>query len=105
MAEREPKGARATVAALLRQARQRASLTQSELAALTGVAQPNISDYEGNRRSPTVRTMLTLLEGCGAELTLRPDPVCALTGPEVERELPAGVESSDLPAESDPHGE
>lgn len=67
-----------SVAGLLQQARKRAGLTQSELARLTGVAQPNISDYEGNRRSPTVRTMLALLEGCGAELALLPEssPPC-----------------------------
>lgn len=37
----------------LREARHRAGLTQRELAALTGVAQPNIAAYETGRRRPS----------------------------------------------------
>ncbi|RIJ77537.1 helix-turn-helix domain-containing protein [Nakamurella silvestris] len=37
----------------MRQARERAGLSQSELSARTGVAQPNIAAYETGRRSPS----------------------------------------------------
>lgn len=60
------------VAALLRQARTHANLSQSALAAATAVPQPNISDYEAGKRSPTVRTLLALLDACECELVLRP---------------------------------
>lgn len=36
----------------IREARQRAGLTQQELAELSGVRQPNIAAYEGGQRSP-----------------------------------------------------
>lgn len=60
------------VAALLRDARAHAGLTQSELGARTGIAQPNISAYESGRRAPTVRTLVALLDACEVELTWRP---------------------------------
>ena len=60
------------VPALLRQAREHAGLTQSELAQRTAIAQPNISAYEGGRRSPTVRTLLTLLDACEVRLRWHP---------------------------------
>lgn len=60
------------VAALLKQARTSAGLSQSALAAATTVPQPNISDYEAGKRSPTVRTLLALLDACDVELALRP---------------------------------
>lgn len=62
------------IPALLREARDRAGLTQSQLAASTAIAQPNISAYERGARSPTVRTLVTLLDACGAELVLAPGP-------------------------------
>lgn len=60
------------IAPLLREARERAGLSQSALADRAGIAQPNISAYESGSRSPTVRTMLALLGACEAELMLRP---------------------------------
>ncbi|MDH2391217.1 helix-turn-helix transcriptional regulator [Streptomyces sp. HNM0663] len=60
------------VATLLKQARTRAGLSQSALSAATAVPQPNISDYEAGKRSPTVRTLLALLDACDVELVLRP---------------------------------
>lgn len=60
------------VAALVRRARTDAGLTQAALAQATSIAQPNISDYESGKRSPTVRTLVTLVQACGFELTLRP---------------------------------
>ncbi|GAA4903571.1 helix-turn-helix domain-containing protein [Streptomonospora salina] len=60
------------VAGLLKQAREHANLSQSALAAATAVPQPNISDYESGKRSPTVRTLLALLDACDVELELCP---------------------------------
>lgn len=59
------------VAAVLRDARDHAGLSQTELAERTGVAQPNISAYEAGRRTPTVRTLVALLDACGVELSWR----------------------------------
>ena len=69
--------------ALLRQARADAGLSQTALAQRTGIAQPNISAYESGVRTPTVRTLLALLDACGARLLLSrtaPDaePTCHL---------------------------
>ncbi len=63
------------IAHLLREARGRAGLTQAALADLAGIAQPNVSAYESGRRSPTVRTLLALLDACGVELVARPSAV------------------------------
>ena len=59
------------VAALLRDARSHAGLTQNDLGERTGIAQPNISAYESGRRVPTVRTLVALLDACDVELTWR----------------------------------
>lgn len=60
------------VAALLRDARAHAGLTQTGLGERTGIAQPNISAYESGRRTPTVRTLVALLDACDVELSWRP---------------------------------
>src|SRR6266536_3573324 len=54
--------------ALLRGARNRAELTQRELARRSGVPQPAISRIERRLASPTVDTMERLLKACGLEL-------------------------------------
>lgn len=54
--------------ATLADRRQRAGLTQSELARRTGIAQPNIAAYETGRRKPTAATLARL------EAALRPRP-------------------------------
>jgi uncharacterized protein len=59
------------VAALLRDARVHAGLTQADLGQRTGIAQPNISAYESGRRIPTVRTLVALLDACDVELSWR----------------------------------
>jgi uncharacterized protein len=59
------------VAAVLRDARGHAGLTQSELGERTGIAQPNISAYESGRRIPTIRTLVALLDACGVDLSWR----------------------------------
>lgn len=72
MGDGRPEQGRDGVAALLREARAHAGITQTELAGRTEIAQPNISAYESGRRSPTVRTLLTLLDACEVELAWRP---------------------------------
>lgn len=56
------------VAAELRQARERASLTQAALAARTGTSQATISAYESGRKAPTVETLGRLLAAAGSRL-------------------------------------
>ena len=51
---------------ILRSSRQAAGLTQSELAALTGIARPNITAYESGRREPRFTTATNLLTATGA---------------------------------------
>lgn len=62
-----------TAAELIRDARTRASLTQSALAKASGVPQNVISDYERGKREPSFRTVDLLLTAAGVviELTRR----------------------------------
>jgi uncharacterized protein len=55
-------------AGLLRQARQRAGLSQVELAARAGVTQSVISAYESGHRQPSVPTLAALIDATGFEL-------------------------------------
>jgi transcriptional regulator with XRE-family HTH domain len=55
---------------ILREARQRADLTQRELARTTGVPQPAISRIERDHVSPRLDTLDVLLRGCGLALDL-----------------------------------
>jgi transcriptional regulator with XRE-family HTH domain len=56
---------------LLREARERAGLTQKELAERSGVAQSTISAYESGKREPGVDALSKLLDAAGYELTVR----------------------------------
>lgn len=56
------------VAAVLRQARTSAGLSQRELASRTGIAQPTIARIEAGHVDPRVRTLDRLLSACGVEL-------------------------------------
>lgn len=47
-------------------------MTQAELAQLAGTSQPNVSDYESDRVSPTVEVAERLLAAVGKELTVTP---------------------------------
>lgn len=58
------------VASLIRGARERAHLTQAELAARAGTSQPAISRYEAGTASPSVETLDRLLASMGAKLEL-----------------------------------
>lgn len=57
-------------ARLLRQARARAGLSQRDLAAVTGIAQPMISTIERGLQDPRHGTLERLLRACGQELDL-----------------------------------
>ena len=71
--------------ALLRQARQRAGLSQVELAAKAGVSQSVISAYESGHRQPSLPTLAALIEAAGYELTAavrrHPSRLSRLSGP------------------------
>lgn len=56
--------------ALVREARRRAALTQSELAARVGTSQPAIARYERARSMPDLTTLQRIVEACGFELRL-----------------------------------
>jgi uncharacterized protein len=55
---------------LIRTARERAHLTQAELAARAGTSQPAVSRYEAATASPSVETLDRLLASMGARLEL-----------------------------------
>ncbi|MDA8329751.1 MAG: helix-turn-helix domain-containing protein [Candidatus Dormibacteraeota bacterium] len=77
---------------VLREARLRAGLSQSELAQRAGVAQSVISMYESGRRQPSLRTLAALVAPTGLDLVLdlRPAPgLDRLTGPHGQRVLAA----------------
>lgn len=92
------------VTALLVLARQRARLTQRELAERSGVSKSALTTYESGRRSPTVAVLDTLLASCGLQLPDRLEPRHAdidlllqqlLTGePELDMEQVARVAAS-----------
>lgn len=56
---------------LLREARLRASLTQTELAQLAGVSQSVISAYESGAREPALTTLRKLVKATGNHLSVR----------------------------------
>ena len=62
---------------MLRDARSRAGLSQSELARRAGVAQSVVSEYEAGKRQPALPTLARLVAATGHELTIgleRRDP-------------------------------
>lgn len=61
-----------SAADLIKQARQRFGLTQRQLAARSGVAQPVIARLETGRSKPAFATVERLLHACGTFLELRP---------------------------------
>jgi len=60
------------VGATLRAARERAGLTQGQLAARAGTSQATISAYESGTKEPYVATFNRLLSALGARLTVEP---------------------------------
>jgi predicted nucleotidyltransferase/DNA-binding XRE family transcriptional regulator len=55
---------------LLRAARQRARLSQTDLARRAGIAQSVISVYESGRREPSLPTLTRLIEATGHQLAI-----------------------------------
>jgi predicted nucleotidyltransferase/DNA-binding XRE family transcriptional regulator len=60
----------ASAAGLLRDARQRAGMTQPQLAERAGVAQSVISAYETGRREPSFPMLVKLIEATGHDLVV-----------------------------------
>ncbi len=56
---------------MIRQTRERAGLTQSELARRAGTSQPALARYEAAATLPSLPTLERLLRGCGQRLELR----------------------------------
>jgi uncharacterized protein len=62
-------------AALLREARERSGLTQSEIARRAGMAHSVLSAYENGRRDPGARALRRILRAAGFDLTIQPAEV------------------------------
>jgi transcriptional regulator with XRE-family HTH domain len=62
-------------AALLREARLRANLTQEALAPRTGKSRPQIARWEAGRMAPSLETLLELIRACGFDLPLELVPL------------------------------
>lgn len=62
-------------AGVIRSARQKAGLTQRELAEAAGISQQVVSAYETGRREPTLPTLLRLVRAAGLDLRLRLEPL------------------------------
>lgn len=58
-------------AQLIRQARARAGMTQSQLASAAGTSQSAVAAYESSAKSPSVRTLDRLVRAAGATLDVR----------------------------------
>jgi predicted nucleotidyltransferase/DNA-binding XRE family transcriptional regulator len=73
-----------TSGSLLRQARKRAHLSQTEVASRAHVAQSVISAYESDQREPALSTLTKLVEATGHRLvlSLEPDPTSRLGIPD-----------------------
>ena len=55
-------------------ARNRAGLTQTELAQKMGTTQPVVARLEGGRIQPSLRTLQRLAQATGSKLTIRFEP-------------------------------
>ena len=62
-------------AGLIRLARDKAGLTQSELAGRAGSSQQAISAYETGRQEPTLPTLERLIAAAGFEMRIRLEPI------------------------------
>jgi transcriptional regulator with XRE-family HTH domain len=90
--------------ALVREARRRAGITQSELARRVGTSQPAIARYERARATPDLDTIQRIVEACGLELRLElaePDPqreaaALAALDRTVEERLTANARQAEL---------
>jgi transcriptional regulator with XRE-family HTH domain len=62
-------------AGLLRLARDKADMTQAELATAAGISQQAVSAYETGRKEPTLPTLQRLLGAAGLEMRIRLEPI------------------------------
>ena len=69
-----------TAAELISEARDRAQLTQDELAKLAGTSRPTVCAYESGAKDPRVETMNRLLSATGHRLAALPRPRWHLVG-------------------------
>jgi uncharacterized protein len=67
-----------TAGSVIKDARQQAGLSQSELARRAGVAQPVISAYEKGRREPSLTMLTKLVEATGHRLHVDVSPLPGL---------------------------
>jgi transcriptional regulator with XRE-family HTH domain len=58
-----------TIGQLLREAREKAKLNQSDAADATGISQGNISEYERDNGNPTIVTLRKLCECYGTTVS------------------------------------
>jgi len=79
--------------ALIREARQRAGITQAQLAERVGTSQPAIARYERARAMPDLTTLHRIVEACGLELSLE------LAEPDAQREAAVRVARDRTPQE------
>lgn len=70
-----------TAAAVLKQARSRAALTQRELAGRAGVSQSVVAAYESGSREPSLATIAALVEATGVSLTVDLGPALPAPAP------------------------
>src|SRR4051812_678947 len=64
-----------TAGAMIRDARRRARLSQTDLARRAGVAQSVISAYESDRREPGLAMLSKLIEATGHQVTINLEPL------------------------------
>jgi hypothetical protein len=65
-----------TIAAgLIRLARSKAGMTQTELATSAGVSQQVVSEYETGRKEPSLPSLRRLINAAGYEIRMRLDPL------------------------------
>lgn len=68
--------------AAIRRARERAGLSQQELARRAGTSQATISAYENAAKEPSLRTFDRLLAAAGARLVMKPGAPGQLRDPD-----------------------
>lgn len=79
--------------AVIRELRERARLTQQDLARRAGTSQPAVARLEAGEANPNLATLERLAEAAGCELELRvvprpmPDPVIARYQQDIDRTL------------------
>lgn len=59
---------------VIRRLRERAGLTQAELAERAGTSQPTVAAYESGRKSPSLQTLQRLADSAGLNLDVRFHP-------------------------------